>query len=373
MYLNHAGTSWPKPPEVIEAAANALTLPPHKLNEAWQQDIRTVADFFQISNPDHLLLTSSATAALALAINELPWQAGDHLISSHMEHHALSRWLTKLSLERGVDVTLIPRTDRTVFDLDYYEEALQARQTRLVAVSHASNVTGELLPVEEIVSLARRYGAMVLLDAAQTAGILPVDVESLGLDMMVFAGHKGPRGPQGIGGLYAAASVEMFVPGAACEAGKGMPADSRRCVPRLSWCDSGSVNMAGLAGLAAGLKDAAGESMAVRRRRQLELTQYLLDGIAGVSGLRVLGAGQAAARTAAAALVPRVGTPGDLAAFLQERNIWCSAGFQCAPLAHEALGTGINGVLRISSGPETSKAEIDELLSTLQEYCFINK
>ena len=248
IYLNNAGTTWPKPDKVNKAIADFTTLPPKSWNRLFDDGLNTVTQFFNLPSPDRFLFTTSCTSALSVAFSDFDWQKGDRLIISSLEHHALSRWFFKLMNERGIEGVIIPRGQDAPFDIIKFEEELK-KGCKMVATTMACNVTGEILPYEDIVRLSHKYGALCLLDGAQVAGVVPIDIKSLQPDFFVFAGHKAPFGPQGIGGLYIDESVSMVCPSAACEIVPG----ERKAGIFPSYCDTGSANMMAISALTAGL------------------------------------------------------------------------------------------------------------------------
>ncbi|MEO1049942.1 MAG: aminotransferase class V-fold PLP-dependent enzyme [Bacteroidota bacterium] len=362
IYLNNAGTTWPKPDEVALAMNDFTELSPERWSELYEQCLHTVANFFNLPK-ERLLFTTSCTAALSIAFSDFPWEQGDRLIISHMEHHALSRWFHKLQREQGVEGVVIPRASDGPIDMQVLEQELQ-KGARMVAVSMATNVTGELLPYAEIVKLAHQYGALCLLDGAQTSGIVPIDISSLQPDLFVFAGHKGPLGPQGIGGLYITESVSMICPSAACEItpGSGKPA----IFP--TYCDAGSVNMIALAGMSAGIAwlNKQGWSDWIAKRKKF--SSALRRGLAAIPGVIIYGKNDADASTGAVAVnVDGMGA-GQLGDLLwNDYQIKTGSGFQCAPMAHEAIGTAELGTVRLSVGHWTKDSEIEAVLHAFSE------
>jgi len=338
-YHNHAGTSWPKPLAVLAAAERAASADPGAWGGLFEEAHRAVAEAFSVS-PDDLLITPGCTQALAVAVADVPWQPGDRAISTQMEHHALARPLAKLV---GVEVAHVGRGEAGPLDLDAVERELARGGVRLLAASMASNVTGELLPWEALVTLAHRYGALCLLDGAQVAGWLSLDLPALGVDLFAFAGHKGPQGPSGVGGLYVRPGTAMDSPG---------------------YCDTGSVNLPALCGLAAGLAWMRREQPLARA---LSCVSLLREGLTGLAGVRLLGEppGVPTCSLTVDGLSPQALTDG-----LRALGIVASAGRQCAPLAHGALGTAPDGALRISFGPSHAPADaravLDALLSLLE-------
>ena len=250
IYLNHAGTSWPKPKSVTDELNKAISLSPLEWNEHFYGWRDTICKHLNVRS-ERLLLTPSCTSGLALAISDMEWKPGDQVLTSSMEHHALHRPLFKL-VESGVDLITVPRGSDGPFDLEILEHHLKEKETRLVAVSAASNVTGEIFPIEEIVKLAHQYDALVLLDAAQSTGWNVVDPIEAGVDLFAFAGHKGPRATWGIGGVYFAPHVCMNSLPASCEPELTIEND-RPCTRIPGFCDAGSVDLLAMSTLASGL------------------------------------------------------------------------------------------------------------------------
>jgi len=215
IYLNHAGTSWPKPPPVVAATGSTFHAEPARWPELFAAAHETAADFFHVE-PSRLLLTPSCTAALQLAVQDHSWRPGDRVLTSHFEHHALQRSLVKLE-DLGVVVTALPYSDEEPIPLDALEAELKRGSVRLLALTAACNVTGRLLPISEATALAHRFGALALIDGAQIAGWWDLDVAALEADLFTFAGHKGPQAPWGVGGLYVRPDLGMKCPAAVCD------------------------------------------------------------------------------------------------------------------------------------------------------------
>ncbi|QDU40940.1 Cysteine desulfurase [Maioricimonas rarisocia] len=362
-YLNQAGTSWPLPEPVREAMSAAMSRSPAEWGEPFEQAHQAIAEFFHIDDPSRLLLTPGGTSALAVAVADLPWQPGDRVLTSSYEHHALRRPLVKLQ-DLGVRVEAVPRSDEGPLDLDQLEQALQQGGVRLVAMTAASNVTGDLLPVEQIVTLAHRYDALVLIDAAQTAGWWDIDVPASGTDLFAFTGHKGLQGPWGIGGLYVSPHVTMNSPAAACELPKdgGPPV----CSTMPGYCDTGSVDRIALAALAAAvtwLGQHEQQDRLDRARRQAERLRQ----VAVQAGATLFGQADPSRRLPTVALTCSRHTPAELARRLADRGVVASGGLQCAPQTHQTLGTAPDGVLRLSVGVSTTDEEVALAAETLAD------
>jgi selenocysteine lyase/cysteine desulfurase len=363
IYLNQAGTSWPKPEPVRAAAAEALAAPPETWSERFHAQHAELCQAFGVADSVRLLITGSATSALSVAVSDHAWECGDRVIVSGLEHHALYRPVQQLAA-RGVEVVVVPRGDGGPLAVDVLERELGKGGVRLVAMTAASNVTGELLPVDRIISLARRYGALSLIDAAQIAGWKPLDLGGLGADLLAFAGHKGPQAPWGIGALYVAPGVALASPATAGEARAGEPVAR---APMPGYCDVGSVNRAALSGLVAGLAWLSRSELADRLELARDRMAALEDAIRPLPGVTLHGAAAREARMPTLALTVRNRSPERLANALATRGVIASGGLQCAPLAHESLGTSPEGVLRLSLGPSNTDDDVATLVAALRE------
>ncbi len=215
IYLNNAATTWPKPECVYQATDRAMREfgSPRRHSSAMSEDApdlledsrASIARLIGAPNPKRLIFQPGCTYALNLGIQGHDWRAGDCIVMSSLEHHAVSRPVRKLAAERGVEFVVVPYAPGEAFDLAFYEQTLKTKNVKLVACMMASNVTGELLPCKEIVRLAHEHGALCLLGGAQAVGIKPIDVMDLGVDMLAIAGHKAPFAPTGCGALWVAA------------------------------------------------------------------------------------------------------------------------------------------------------------------------
>lgn len=336
-YLNHAGTSWPKPPSVWAAHDEARDAPPDRWPALFDAAHRTVATAFG-TVPERLHITPGCTQALEAAVMAVPWRAGDHVVTSGLEHEALMRPLRALQA-RGVETIAVGRAGVEPLDLEALDRALSGRRVQLVAMSMASNVTGEALPWRHVLQRAAAVGAWCLLDAAQVAGWVPLDLPALGADFVAFAGHKGPQAPTGVGGLYV-----------------------RRERPHPSWCDTGSVALPALCGLAAGLtwlRDVPPLD------RALALQQQVRQAVGTLPGVRIVG-GSPVVPT----LSIRIGSeaPSETARRLAAKGVIVNGSQHCAPSAHRTLGTAPTGTLRLSFGPSSTEDDAltaIEALSTL--------
>jgi selenocysteine lyase/cysteine desulfurase len=341
LYLNHAGTSWPKPPAVHAAVIHATRAGPEQWGGLFQDAHERVAAHFGVAAQD-LLLTPGCTSALSVAVADVPIGLGQRVVTSGMEHHALMRPL----LKRGVPVDTVGRSEEGPFDLDALQRALDEGGVQLVAVSMASNVTGELLPIEQIVDLAHQHDALCLVDGAQVAGWMPLALQALQVDLFAFAGHKGPQAPTGIGGLYVRPGVHLDTPAAVCEGGV--------CRTGPGYCDTGSVDLPALCGLAAGLDwMAARAPLDSARACALRFEELVVS----LPGLQVVG-GTGPRMPTCSVVVPGH-DPVALAVKLARFGVITRGGTQCAPATHATLGTGSAGTLRVSFGPQSTLGDAE--------------
>ncbi len=358
VYLNHAGTSWPKPPVVREAVRGLWDCSPNEWAEEFEKAHRDVADFFHIPHTNQLLFTPACTTALSIAVFDHFWNPGDRVLTSGYEHHALHRPLVKL-VDQGVDVEIIPSLPHEPIILEALEEMLRDGNVKMVAISAASNVTGELLPIEAVVELTHEHEALVLVDAAQIAGWWDLDLPKLGADLVAFAGHKGTQGPWGIGGLYFSSELKMNSPAAVCEitydkdTGKPTPISVGP-----GWCDGGSVDRPALAGLAAGTRWLSQPEQVDRFEVARQKSQVLYDAISALPNVTIYSPSEMTERMPTVAFNIQSKDSILVASALREQGIHVAGGMQCAPLAHKTLETAPEGVVRVSVGPQNTDADI---------------
>ncbi|NME98695.1 aminotransferase class V-fold PLP-dependent enzyme [Aneurinibacillus aneurinilyticus] len=374
IYLDNAASTWPKPPEVSRAVAKCIdeyAANPgrggHKLSlkaskAVYQARVR-LARLFNVKNPNDIFFTVNATHALNQAIKGFV-KAGDHVITTSLEHNSVRRPLEFLRKEAGVQITYI-KPENHQFSLDAITSAIQTNTTMIV-VSHASNLLGTIAPVKEIGLIARETGITYLVDASQTAGILPLDVEEMKIDMLAFPGHKGLYGPQGTGGLYVRSSVELTP---LLHGGTGSHSEEiDQPMTRPDRYESGTLNTPGIVGLSAGVDFVLKTGVETIRQKEWTLTQLLLDKLSKVEGVRVFGPDKDIERVGVVPFMLEGVDASELAYILdQEYNIAVRSGFHCTPLAHETAGTSDTGAVRVSFGYFNEEEDIDALIKALQE------
>lgn len=367
-YLNQAGTSWPKPCAVVDACDQALERHCDSWDEQFANGLHQLTEFFGVSEEDTLLLTPGCTSSLSVAVADIDWQPGDVIVTSSLEHHALHRPLLKVvessrQWSAPVDLIVVPPTISDAFDLSRLKSVLQERQVKLVAITAASNVTGDILPFEETARLAREHGAHCLVDGAQVVGWLDVNLSESNIDLFAFGGHKGLHAPWGIGGLFMSSRISMQTPRATCAIGASRDKSDARSCGKPSYCDVGSVDRIALAGLSAAitwLQDQP-DRLSVARRRAGKLWS-VLESLPGT----ILYGGPIGKRLPTVAFTHRHVRVAEIDKHLRRHGVVGSAGLQCAPMAHEILGSAPEGVMRLSVGPMNTDDDIDRACEALQ-------
>jgi len=373
VYLDNAATSWPKPETVYRAVDHFMrevgATPGrggHRREEEAQritEETRAaLAQLFHAADPQGIVFTLNATQAINMALKGL-LRPGDHVITSSIEHNAMWRPLKALE-KRGVEVTAAPCARDGTLDPADVEAALRPH-TRLVAMLHASNVMGALLPISEVGEIAHRHGALLLVDAAQTAGAYPIDMQAMGIDLLAFAGHKGTYGPHGTGGLVVRPGIELET---WVEGGSGVLSRPDTMPEELPMrLEAGTQNAAGLAGLLAGVRFVMEQGVERIRAHEMALSSRLIERLQAVPGLSILGPGDLERRTAVVSITVQDYFPDQLAAVLDKAfGVATRAGLHCAPQAHRTAGTLDCGALRLSPGYFTTAEEVDYAAESLQ-------
>ncbi len=374
LYLDNAATSFPRPEAVYRAVDSTLRqvgASPGRGGYRMAVDAsrlvfevrEQLATFFSIPDASRLAFTSGCTEALNLALFGV-LEPGDRVVTTGMEHNAVCRPLQALA-SRGVEVVrVVPDPDGFVSP-DALRKACTPG-TRMLVMTHASNVTGTVQPLEEIGPWCRQQGILLLVDAAQSAGLLEIDVETLGIDLLAVAGHKGLFGPPGTGALYVREGVELAP---LIYGGTGSGSESLEPPQQMpERFESGTLNTPGIAGLGAGIsfiQEQGVASFAVRKREQV---QALLDGLGRIERVRLFGPRDATRHAGAISFVLEGQDPSETGFRLDhEYDIACRVGLHCAPEAHRAIGTFPSGTVRVSPGFETTPADIERFLAAVND------
>jgi cysteine desulfurase/selenocysteine lyase len=368
IYLDHAATSWPKPPGVIRAIADFLERvggnpgrSGHRLSVNAGRIVydarEAVAELFNAADPLRVILTPNATYALNLGLCG-SLRSGDHIVTSGIEHNSVMRPLRALQ-DKGVRLTIVPCARDGSLHAKDIACAIQP-DTRMVAVIHASNVTGTILPVSEIAEAAHQAGALLLLDAAQTAGVLPIDMQAMGIDLLAFTGHKGLQGPPGTGGLVIGEKVPIEEMAPLVRGGTGSRSEfeiqPEDCPDKF---ESGTVNGPGIAGLGAGVHWVMMRGIEAIRAHEIELTKILMDGLENIPGITAYGPREPAHRTAIVSFTVAGHRVSEIGLRLDEEfEIMCRVGLHCSPAAHRTIGTFPEGTVRFAPGISTTATEV---------------
>jgi cysteine desulfurase family protein len=324
-----------------------------------------LATLFHVADPLRIVFTHNATHAINQVLLGV-LKPGDTLVTSGVEHNAVMR--PARALERaGVRVIVAACASDGSLDADSLRRSL-ANGARLVAVTHASNVTGAILPVVEVVRIAHDAGALVLVDAAQTAGSIPIDIQALDADLLAFTGHKGLLGPPGTGGLVIGERFNPSLMEPLVRGGTGSRSESEEQPDFLpDRYESGTPNGVGIAGLGAGVRWVMQEGLESIRAREVALTQLLLDGLADIPGVTVHSPADASRRAAVVSFTVRDRQVSELGMRLDDEfGVLCRVGLHCAPAAHRTIGTYPEGTVRFSLGPYSTREHILTALEAVE-------
>jgi cysteine desulfurase family protein len=377
IYLDNAATSFPKPEPVYQAldrfARTSLANPGRagyrmavEAERSLDAARHALNQFFGGAAPERWIFTLNCTDGLNLAIKGVI-REGDHVITTDLEHNSISRPL--VALERAGVITLTRVASENGYVDPAAIRAAIAPRTALIAMTHASNVLGTVQPIEAIAATAREAGALFLLDAAQSAGVVPIDLRATPIDLLAFPGHKALYGPTGTGALYVGPRCDgRLRPWR--EGGTGGDSSSPTQPADLPFLlEGGTPNVLGVAGLAAGIAWVGQRGPDLLRRHEVELLELVVDWVSQSDGWRVAGRWDAATHVGALSLiVPESLSPHDLGAILDVNfEIAVRPGLHCAPYIHRAIGTFPEGTLRLSPGPFTTRDDLNAFLHALDE------
>lgn len=382
-YLDNAATSWPKPEGVYRAidqwmrsngaaAGRGLYAEAIASGEIVAAARRGISRLIGAESPDRIVFCANGTDALNLAIHGA-LRPGDHVVTTVWEHNSVLRPLRTLQDDGRIELTLLDSGGAFVVDPQKVESALRPN-TRLIAVVHASNVTGALQPAAAIGAIARRRRVLFLLDAAQTLGELPIDVRQLQVDLLAAPGHKGLLGPLGTGLLYVRPGIEKQL-ASVRQGGTGTESESDRQPDAMpDKFESGNLNVPGLAGLLAAIEYLNDRGIDSIRAHSLAMTERLLAGLLAQPGLVMQGPREACDRAPVVSICVPGFDPQEAATALDlSFGVQVRSGLHCAPEAHRALGTlATGGTVRYSLGPFTTAQEIDQAIAATAALCGAN-
>jgi len=376
IYLDNAATSWPKPKEVIEAIEEVLLQKGanpgrsgHRLSlEAARIIYETreaLAEFFGVGDPLRIIFTKNITEALNLILYGY-LRPGDHVITSSMEHNSMMRPLRDLE-RRGVELTVVRASPTGEIDPEDVRKAIRPN-TRLIAMVHVSNVTGTVLAAQEVGRIAREHGVRFLLDCAQSAGTLPIDLGEMPVDILAFTGHKSLFGPQGTGGFYLGEGLEKEV-APLMRGGTGSRSEEEEQPEFLpDKYESGTPNTPGIAGLGAGVRFLMKERMEKVREKKELLTRIMIEGLRGIKGVKVYGPLDSRRQIGIVSFNVEGRDPSEVSGILDERyGILSSPGLHCAPLAHRTIGTFPRGTVRMAVSYLNTPEEVEAAVKAVYE------
>jgi len=375
IYLDNAATSFPKPESVYQAldrfARTELANPGragHKMALAAERaldDCRHLLNqFFHGEGPERFVFTLNCTDALNMAMKGVLAE-GDHVITTDLEHNSVSRPLRAMELAGRISLTRLKADAGGTIDPDAVRKAITPR-TRLIAQTHASNVLGTVQPIADIGTIAREHDLLFLVDAAQTAGVIPIDVQTLHIDLLAFPGHKSLMGPTGTGALYVGPRAKV---GAWREGGTGGDSSSET-QPREfpHFLEGGTPNVLGVAGLGAGIRYVMEEEIEKIHRHEAELAERLWRRLDEIGGYEVFGHRDMARRVGTLSFRSEALPAAELGGILDQAfDIAVRPGLHCAPYIHRSIGTFPDGAVRVSPGAFNTKDDIDHLARALAE------
>lgn len=376
IYFDQAASSWPKPDGVAQAMLEAVRdfganpgRGGHQLSvkagRVVEETRASIARLFAIRDARDVIFTSNATGALNQAIKGFTWNRGDEIIATTYEHNAVRRPLEFLRQHNGVRLHYIQPDVNGRLDLDVVEQTIN-EHTKLIVATHVSNLTGVILPVAELGQLASQHNIPFLVDASQSAGVIPIDVQAMNIDLLAFPGHKGLYGPQGTGALYIAPHLDLQP---LIHGGTGSYSElaDQPAVRPLRY-ESGTLNTPGIAGWQKGIQFVEEQGVPNIWEHEQALTRYALEALKQIKDIMIYGPDEHTVRAPVISINIAGIDPQELAAILDEHyDIAVRAGLHCAPLAHQSVQTDPDGSVRISFGFFNRREEIDQLIQALVE------
>ena len=373
IYLDNAATTMHKPKEVIDAVVEAMTSLGNAgrgANEASLSAARIIYDareklcrFFNGEDPRQIVFTSNSTESLNIAIKGL-LEPGDHVITTMLEHNSVLRPLYEME-KKGVALTIIKADKRGRFSLEEMEAAIRP-ETKMIVCTNGSNLTGNYVDIGKVGEMAHRHDVLFVVDASQTAGVFPIDVRNMQVDVLCFTGHKGLLGPQGTGGMYVREGLAIRP---LKSGGSGVQTYSKTHPREMPTAlEAGTLNGHGIAGLRAGVEYIEKTGLDNIRAREQELMWRFYEGVKEIPGVTVYGDFDSRERCAIVSLNIGDYDSSEVSdALLTEYGISTRPGGHCAPLMHEALGTVEQGAVRFSFAHSNTEEEVDIAINAVRE------
>ena len=374
IYLDNASTTFPKAPNVANAMSDYLTNYGININRgsyALAYDVEDIIyttrqrlnTLFNGHDPSHVTFTQNVTMSLNMVIKGL-LKAGDHILVSSMEHNAVMRPLTQ-QLDKGITFDIIPCDVTGSIQLESIETLIRPNTVAMI-INHASNVCGTVQPIESIGAICKAHNLHFILDAAQTAGVIPIDVKACHINALCFTGHKGLLGPQGIGGIILTKEIAQILTHLIA-GGTGSFSHLETMPTHMPDAfEAGTLNLPGIIGLNEGLSYIESVGMKNIHNHELTLTKTFLEGLRSITGINIIGKQDIQDRTAVVSITIDGMDPASIAYELDSTyHIMTRVGLHCAPRAHQTLGTYPEGTVRFSFGYANTLEEVDMALSAL--------
>ena len=374
IYLDNASTSFPKAPTVATAMSDYITNRGININRgsyALAYDVEDIIyttrqrlnTLFNGHDPSHVIFTQNVTMSLNMVIKGL-LKAGDHVLVSSMEHNAVMRPLTQL-LDKGIAFDIIPCDKTGSIQLESMDSLIRPNTVAMI-INHASNVCGTIQPLESIGAICKDHNLQFIVDAAQTAGVIPIDVKAYHIDALCFTGHKGLLGPQGIGGIILTKEMaQTLTPLIAGGTGSFSHLETMPTHMPDAF-EAGTLNLPGIIGLNEGLSYIESQGMENIHNHELALTQAFLEGLQSIDVVNIIGKQDIQDRTAVVSITIDSMDPASIAYELESAyHIMTRVGLHCAPRAHQTLGTYPEGTVRFSFGYTNTHEDVESALSAL--------
>lgn len=373
IYLDNAATSYPKPPEVYDevmscmknyaanpgrSSHNMAIIASSKIIECRER----LSKLFNISDPFGIVFTSNATQAINIGIKGI-LKRGDHVISTIIEHNSVLRPLNSLYKE-GVKITLLGVNQYGYINIDDLKKEI-GKKTKLIVINHSSNVLGTVQNIRSIGDIARERGITFMIDASQSAGVIPIDVEKDKIDLLAFPGHKSLYGPQGTGGLYIRKGIVLNT---IIEGGTGSNSNSMNQPDFLpDRLESGTLNTPGIAGLCEGIKFIEKEGINNIEKKEETMTEYLMEELKKMDYVKIYGLPTAKGRCSVVSINIDEIDCSKVGYMLNKKNIAVRTGYHCAPLIHGIIGTNNSGTVRISPGYFNTTEDIEYFIEVIDD------
>ena len=374
IYLDNASTSFPKAPTVATAMSDYITNRGININRgsyALAYDVEDIIyttrqrlnTLFNGHDPSHVIFTQNVTMSLNMVIKGL-LKAGDHVLVSSMEHNAVMRPLTQL-LDKDITFDTIPCDSTGYIQMESIEPLIRPNTVALI-INHASNVCGTIQPLESIGPICKAHNLQFIVDTAQTAGVIPIDVKACHIDALCFTGHKGLLGPQGIGGIILTKEMaQTLTPLIAGGTGSFSHLETMPTHMPDAF-EAGTLNLPGIIGLNEGLAYIESQGMENIHNHELALTQSFLEGLQSIDGINIVGKQNIQDRTAVVSITIDGMDPASIAYELESNyHIMTRVGLHCAPRAHQTLETYPEGTVRFSFGYANTHKDVETALSAL--------